>query len=302
MWYQPNMRDETGEPGNPVIVDPVVKAEMRSGSPPTAPWMLSFRQVWSYMPALVTVALILFLRLVRLDQLQSEIYGDLTLIFEYLADIRAGKWPTYFSLSVGPLSHYAFMPVIALTGPTYLGLKLATVAMSLGALAATYALSRNLIDDYFALLATCIAGVSSWLLIFSRLGSTPIIVPLLTTPAIWLVVRAARGGRKVDFIACAVVSALGLYAFPQTFVLPAVSFLTLVCLRWAGIRIKWADLGLFILVTLACAVPFAWMVAHNPTGFLNGYIGGKLQGSADPIGTLLRQLCSWAAGAASPRR
>ena len=249
-------------------------------------WPLLSEQVWLRVLALATVAIILFLRLFELDQLQAEIYGDIAIVYEYIADIQAGNWPTYFSLSSGPLYHYIIMPIIALTGPSYFGMKLASVVTSLGILAATWALARRLLDARFALLALFIAGVSSWLLIFSRLGNSQILVPLLITCALWLVLRVAQDGRTTDVVACAVVSALGLYVYPQSFVLPPVIGLTLLCLHWTGLRVRWADIWRFALVTLLCAVPFALIVARDPVNFLSGYIGGKLVSSGDLVGTL----------------
>src|SRR5215213_5121319 len=204
----------------------------------SAPWPLLPGQISFLVLALTTVAIVVFMRLFQLDQLQNEIYGDIAIVYEYIADIQAGKWPTYFSLSAGPLYHYLIMPIIVLSGPTYFGIKLASVVVSLGTLAATYALARRLIDDRFALLAVFIAGVSSWLLIFSRLGNSQILVPLLTTCALWLVLRIAQDGRTADVVACAVVSALGLYVYPQSFVLAPVIGLTLVCLHWTGLRVR----------------------------------------------------------------
>jgi 4-amino-4-deoxy-L-arabinose transferase-like glycosyltransferase len=237
--------------------------------------------------ALATVCLVVFLRLVQLDQLQNEIYGDIALIFDYLVEIRAGTWPTHFTLSSGPLYHYLIMPVIALTGPTYFGIKLASVLVSLGVLVATYAFARRLIDERFGLLATLIAGMSSWLLIFSRLGNSQILVPLLATCALWLMLRIIQGGGAAAVVACAVVSALGLYVYPQSFVLPFVIGLTLLCLRWAGMPVRWADLWRFALVTALCALPFAWIVSRDPYNFFSGYIGGKLGDGGNLVGTLV---------------
>ncbi|HEU5103679.1 MAG TPA: glycosyltransferase family 39 protein, partial [Roseiflexaceae bacterium] len=161
-------------------------------------------------------------------------------------------------------------------GLNYFGLKLASVVVSLGALLATYGLSRRLVDDRFALLALAIASVSSWLLIFSRLGNSQILVPVLTTGALWLVARIIQQPRLADVIACAVVSTLGLYTYPQSFVLPGVTFVTLLCLRWAGHPVAWADLRRFVLLTIVCALPFAWIVYLDPDNFISGYIGGKI--------------------------
>jgi 4-amino-4-deoxy-L-arabinose transferase-like glycosyltransferase len=242
---------------------------------------------WFQLAALATAAIVVFLRLYSLDQLQDEIYGDIALIFDYIGEISARTWPTHFTLSSGPLYHYLIMPVIALTGPTYFGIKLASVLVSLGVLAATYALAGRLIDERFGLLATLIAGVSSWLLIFSRLGNSQILVPLLAACALWLVLRIIQGGRTVDVVACAAVSTLGLYAYPQSFILPFVIGLTLLCLRWTGLPVRWDDLWRFALVTALCALPFAWIVSRDPYNFFSGYIGGKLEGGGNLAGTLV---------------
>jgi hypothetical protein len=179
------------------------------------------------------------------------------------------------------------MPVVAITGPTYYGFKLASVLTSLGVLAATYALSRRLIDDRFAVLAAFVAGVSSWLLLFSRLGNSQILVPLLATCALWLALRVAQGGGARDVIACAIVSAMGFYVYPQSFVLSPVIGLTLLCLRWTGMPIKWSALWRFAITTVVCALPLAWIISRDPYNFFTGYIGGKLGGGGNPLVALL---------------
>ena len=165
---------------------------------------------------------------------------------------------------------------IAVVGLDYAGLKLASVFVSLGALAATYAFSRRLVNDYFALLTTFIAGVSSWLLIFSRLGISLIVLPLLTAAALWLVMRVVQRNRRSDLIACAIVSTLGLYVYPGSFVLPGAIFLTLLFLRWTGLPVSGKRLGLFALVVLVCAIPFVFIVRTDLPNFTAGYIGSKI--------------------------
>jgi 4-amino-4-deoxy-L-arabinose transferase-like glycosyltransferase len=257
---------------------------------PATVWDLPTAQAWFFVLTLLTWALALFVRLFELDSLQNEVFGDIQIVHQYVESIFIGDWPVRFTLSAGPLYHYLIAPIVAIAGLNYLGLKLASVVVSLGALLATYALSRRLVDDRFALLATAIAGVSSWLLIFSRLGNSQILVPVLTTGALWLIVRFAQRSRTADLIACAVVSALGLYTYPQSFVLPGVSFITLVCLRWAGHPIAWADLRRFVLATIVCALPFAGIVSLDPDNFFSGYIGGKIVAEGSWVSALLSNI------------
>src|SRR5215216_1576291 len=95
-----------------------IETQLQPGFPPqrparaiSAPWPLITGQTWFLVLALATVAIVLFMRLFQLDQLQNEIYGDIAIVYEYIADIQAGKWPTYFSLSAGPLYHYLIIPI-----------------------------------------------------------------------------------------------------------------------------------------------------------------------------------------------
>lgn len=225
----------------------------------------------------VVVAVALTVRLVNLDHMPDELYGDIAIVYEYVLAIRQGHWPTYFVLSAGPLYHYLITPFVWMFGLDYFGLKLASVIVSLMVLLAIYALGRELLNHEFGLLATFISAVSSWLLIPSRLGNSKIVVPLLTTLAIYFVVRVARAGRARDAIACAVVASLGLFTYPETFFLPPVIFVTLLGLALTGARVKCQHLLAFVLIVLAFALPFSLIVAKDPANFFSGYIGGKIR-------------------------
>ncbi len=234
-----------------------------------------------------TAAIILALRLWQLDRLPGELYGDIAIVYEYVANILRGRWPTYFVLSAGPLYHYLVAPVAGLLGLSYFSFKLASVGVSLAVLAGVYALGRELLDRELGLLALFIAGVSSWLLIFSRLGNSQILGPLLSVSALLLVVRIAKDGRDRDLLACAVVSTLGLYTYPPSFVLSPVVFVSLAALIWTRTAVRPRHLVLFIPVTLVCAMPFAAIVAHDPANFVSGYIGGKIRPSAGLLSVLV---------------
>ena len=179
------------------------------------------------------------------------------------------------------------MPVIAVAGPGYFGMKLASVLVSLGVLAATFAVARRLGGGLLALLSLFVAGVSSWLLIFSRLGNCQYAVPLLATTSLGLLVRFVQEQKRRDLVLSAAVAALGLYLYAASFVLAPVMALTLLGLRGAGLRVRWRDLGLFALTSFLVALPFGWIVARDPSNFFTGYIGGKVAHSGDVLPLLL---------------
>ncbi len=269
--------EECTQPAQPVGVS----SSSATALLPSSPWQLPAFQAAFFLLFALTVGVVLFLRFYQLDSLQREIYGDIMIVRNYVTNVLAGRWPTRFDLSAGPLYHYLIAPIVALVGQDYSGLKVASVLVSLLALAATYLLARELVDDFFALLTMYIAGVSSWLLVFSRLGNSQILLPVLTAASLWLAVRALKYGRRADLVASAVVSALGLYVYPQSFVLPAVVLLTLLLMRWAGFSLRLREFGLFVIVVLFCAIPFFFILRADPANFTAGYIGSKIRAEGD---------------------
>jgi hypothetical protein len=246
---------------------------------------LSLKQWLWLCGALLAVALPLAVRLYRLDDLQAEMYGDVTIVHEYVLEIRNGNWPFGFILSSGPLYHYLILPVIALFGTGYFGIKMASVLSSVLILAGLFLTARRLIGSAFGLLTVFIAGVSSWLLVFSRLGNSQILVPLLVAASLWLMLRFLQTGQLRDIALCAGVAALGLYGYPQSFVLAPVMFATLIVLRLVGHSISFRAFGVYLLVTAVLAVPFLTQLNGLSLG-RGEYLGGKIIGSENPIGGL----------------
>lgn len=240
--------------------------------------------------AALTVGAVTAVRFFGLDSLQLDLYGDIALVHRYITHVRDGDWPFYVITSIGPLYAYVAAPITAIAGMSYTGLKAASAIVSLGALLATYALARRLVNDAFALLAVAIAGLSSWLLIFSRLGGTPVIVPLLAACAVWLAVRFAQRGRTADLSACAVVSGLGVYAYAPSFVLPGVSLAVLACLRWSGCPVTRRDLLRFAGVSAVVVLPFLWLA--SPADLTGAYLGSRLRTDHDAIQVLARNAAS----------
>ena len=246
--------------------------------------------VWFAILATATAIVALVLRLVDLNHVPAELYGDIGIVYDYLREIQLGHWPVDYVLSAGPLYHYLAWPLMRVFGFTFLGIKLASVVISLLGLVTLYRLGRDLLHAELGLLAAFIGAVSSWLLIFSRLGNSQILLPLLSTGALIFAVRLARWGQMGDAIACAVVSALGLYAYPQTFVMPPVLLFTLFCLLLTGTAVRWQHLLAFCVATIPCALPFGRLVARDPENFFSGYIGGKLEPLANPLVVLGRNI------------
>lgn len=217
------------------------------------------------------------LRLIALDGIPAEVYGDILILFDYLVRIFAGQWPSNFVLSAGPLYQYLITPIIWLTGLSYFGLKLASVIVSMGTLLIIYALGRTLINDNFGLIVLMVAGVSSWFLVFSRLGNSQILIPLITGSTLLFAFRTYQPqGTFFDSLCCGFLAAMGLYIMPQTFILPVVMLLILLVLGWYGSGIRWGHIWVYLITVLIWSVPFIFIVLQDPFNFFGGYIGEKL--------------------------
>jgi hypothetical protein len=235
---------------------------------------------WTWWSTAITVVVCASMRVVRLSSLPGELYGDIAIVYEYVSAAKGGHWPDYFVLSTGPLYHYMVVPIVWCTGLDFQGLKVASALVSLGVLGAIFGLARELVDRQFALVSAFVAGVSSWLLIFSRLGGSLIVTPLVSAGSAYFAIRSARHREWWNAAACGVVASAGLYAYPPTFVLAPVMLVTLVALRATRTGIRWREVGIFSSAAAIAAVPFACILIRDRDSFFSGYIGSKFD-SAD---------------------
>ena len=217
------------------------------------------------------------MRSVNLDNLPGEMYGDINILYEYVQQIFRGDWPTGFFLSAGPLYQYLIIPILSVVGTNFLGFKIASVITSLGVVAMTYLFVRELANRHLAVLSAFITGVSSWLLVYSRLGNLQVFVPLLVVTALFFAVRTVRHNRWGDAVAGGVVAGLGLYVYPPSFILAPVILVALVLVRWTGTGIKYRSIALFAAAAAVTGALFVRIVAKDPGNFFSGYIGGKIQ-------------------------
>jgi 4-amino-4-deoxy-L-arabinose transferase-like glycosyltransferase len=235
------------------------------------------RRAWWPLAWVIVCGSLVALRLYRLDGVPADIYGDIADIFDYLNQIFGLRWPVRFNYSAGPLYHYLIVPIYVLFGRSYLAIKIASVLVSLLVLASIWLLAREVSTNrWVGLLAVWIGGVSSWLLIFSRLGNSQILTPLLAGMEFVFLARYGKQGRVHNLLLATVFAGLGLYSYPQTFfLLPALA----VSLLWWFLRKRVPPRHLLCagVLALVIAVPFLLMLLH-PGEVDEKYIGTKLEG------------------------
>jgi len=229
--------------------------------------------------ALLIVVPAIFLRLYQLSTIPGEFYGDIAIIYEYVDAVLKGRWSFQFVLSTGPLYGYTIAPIIAVLGQQgYLPYKLASVAVSLGGILLTYLFARRLAGARIALLTGFILATSSWYLVFSRLGNAQIIIPVVVAGCFYLLARGTGPNGFASAIAGAVVSSLGFYTMPQTFILP------LVYGAVAAFYLPLRRVVILCAVLLVSSLPFMVIVLQQPDLFFShsGYIGGKIGSTSLP--------------------
>jgi hypothetical protein len=123
--------------------------------------------------------------------------------------------------------------------------------------------------------AASLAGMR-WHIHFSRMGIEPILTPLIWTTSGWFLLRGWRTGRRLDFAACGVVLAIGMYAYQGAWVIPFLQVMAvghlIISARISGqsakrngeIRERWIGLAIGAGVAAAFFVPLGWFFWRHP--------------------------------------
>lgn len=250
-------------------------------------WQVRF-DVWAVL-LVVAVGMSVWLRVDRLSVLQAEMYGDIEIVQTYVRDVLAGTWPWVYMLSSGPMYHYLIAPWLWWFGDSYDQIKLTSVLTSLGVIGFTYLTARRLFGRQLAALSVVVVGSGSWLLIFSRLGNSQILVPLLVIASIWAISEYIATQRLWWLVLAAVVATCGVYSYPQAFIIGPVLWLTVIML-WRNGVVPQAAIAWFGAVMLGVAMPFVRMLIENPTAILSDYISEKISTVIDPFGSMVTVL------------
>lgn len=227
--------------------------------------------------ALILQIIILYLTVAffRLNELPGEWFGDISNVHEYTSQILRGEWPFYFFQSPGPVYHYLIAPIVltraalaSLQGlPFFLTYKIASVLIGLIGLVGTYLLANEVAGKKIAQVTILVTSVSFWFLVFARLGNSQIIIPILTSLTVYFAYK-----RNLFF--GVVVSSLGLFTYPQTFILPLLFLLLLVFKKEKRTVI------ISLLSFLPAFLLFIWVVSRQPDNFTRGYVGEKIFGGS----------------------
>lgn len=221
------------------------------------------------------------LRFFQISKIPGEWYGDISNVHEYVQEILAGKWPFYFFQSPGPFYHYLIAPVVLIFNGRggYDTYKTASIFVSLIGLWATYLFAREIGTRRLAFVAVCIQSFSLWFLIWSRIGNSQIVIPVLSGFLGFFTIRFIKRNQFRDGLAAFLVGSLGWYTYPQTFIFVPVTFLYLLfhMLFTKTTRRAWLYFVLFFIFSSLLVLPFIQIVNKQPDNFgTSGYVGQKI--------------------------
>lgn len=238
---------------------------------------------------ILTALVVISVRVVRLDSIPGEWYGDISTLFEYSELLRNGDVPPgLFVVGVGPLYPELLRPFLWLMGDQYLTIKVASVTFSLLGLWLLYRFARRMVDRDTALAAAAIGGTMSWWLVYSRLGDLQALVPTLTIATLWATVLAIRTRDEWSLFALAgALATLGIYLYGNTFVLPIIVALALLVASLQH-RITWRGPAIAAGTALVVAAPMLLELLIRPEAVLNGHAGQRMVDRADLLPSLVR--------------
>lgn len=153
---------------------------------------------------LLITAIAAALRLVALDRLPPGLYRDEAFNGLDALDVLAGHWPVFFEANNGrePFFIYLCALSIRLWGRSPGALRLASAAVGVLTVPATYWLGRELFDRRVAGYAAFLAATLVWLLNLGRVALRVGSMPLVLALALAMLWRGWRG-RRLLTTACA---------------------------------------------------------------------------------------------------
>ncbi len=230
---------------------------------------------WELGLLLVVLAIGLFFRLYRLNQLPPGLFVDegnaaldaLHILEGHLDSPFGTGWfetPTMYA--------YYLVGLFKLFGVRYFTLKLASLLPGILLLFVFYPFARDLFGPPTALSATLFLSVSRWHAHLSRWGWNEVAPPLFQVLALYFLLRGSRSRRSGDFVLGGVFLGLGMYTYLASRLVVAAVFLYLlyrVLVEKGYLRRTWLGLLAFWLAWGVTFAPLAMTYVHKPFTFLN---------------------------------
>lgn len=243
------------------------------------PYKNSLNFFKTHFQLIFVIVLFLFLGFYRIDQIPGEWFGDISLVNNYVTAIIQGQHPFYLSTSLGPLYYYLVAPIVRYFGSSYLIYKYLSIIIGAFGLVCIYFFVRQISSKRIAILSILLTGTSFWYLVWSRLGTSGIIFPLLSSLTMLFLMLYLKKYEVQYLILGLMFSSLGLFTYSGCFLLfPLYIFIVL---YKAVRRIKPKELLKLIFILFFVSIPiiimFLNLITNDQSGLSpQGYLGAKI--------------------------
>ncbi len=237
-------------------------------------WQISFSR--QSLLVLAAIAVILFFRFYRLNDVPPEMVSDHAEKLLDVSDVLSGQYNIFFPRNTGREAFQFYLTaaisLIFGSGISFLSLKLGTVLAGLVTLPYIYLLGKEMGGRQVGFYAMLFAGIAYWPNVIARIGLRFALYPLFTAPVMFYLVRGLRRSNRNDFILAGIFLGLGLHGYSSFRIVPLVVVaavgLYLVHRQPPGAR-RQAILGLFILAffSLIVFLPLLRYAFANPEMF-----------------------------------
>lgn len=208
----------------------------------------------------------LLLRLVKLDKVPIELFGD-ELDAGYQAysilktgkDIRGYKFPIYFhslSESKAPVYLYSTVPFVAFFGLNEWGVRLPAVFFGMIGILFIYLLAKELFsDEKISIISLLICSILPWHIQYSRAGLEETLLMALVIGGIYFFLRSFQ--RNSSLLWSVLFFCLSAYTYPTAVIFTPVIFIILIAVfRKEIILIKSKYLAGALVLLVLGSVPF----------------------------------------------
>ena len=187
----------------------------------------------------LTVAIVV--RIANLGTVPPNVTADEADNLQVVYHILAGNGPGFFDLDWKPapaFSVYVIAGFMQVFGESIVGMRMASVVMSVVAIAVFYPLARSTLSRGAALSAAFLMATGLWFLHFSRSGWENPHVALFAALAALFVAMAVRRGSWYLYALAGVAAALGIYGYSggRAIIIGVVAFLPIALIIYPEAR------------------------------------------------------------------
>jgi hypothetical protein len=222
---------------------------------------------------LVTLTLICFFRIYRLDKLPIEMISDHAEKLLDVNDVLNGMLSTFFPRNTGREAFQMYLSAaVALvfgTGISFMTLKIGTTLMGIFTAIYMYFLGKETGNRRVAMLAFLLCGIGYWPNVISRIGLRFTLYSAFTAPAMYYFLKGLRRKRLSDLMLSGIFVGIGLQGYSPYRVVPVLFILGMILYlihAWRTGRGKFAVIGLVVtgLAALVFVLPLLRYIIDQP--------------------------------------